>query len=323
MRVVLFLGAGFYRSEGFPLMREFSMFSQGLTGYEEHILCLHACIEYAQRTCAYIHGDIYNVEYLMSVLSLAAITNPNLEFTVGKKNLKVSIAIEKLKQLVWRIYSKINIEYHHLEDIYTHFIRSLNIFSKDRSNIIDIITTNYDLLPEMIMTAIGHKPTMPEEFVSIYPLDYVFIDKKSVIQEPPYKIYDKTGKKNLHKLHGSVNWFVKKRTKGTQVACYDQASLRGSRPRLKYIPLATGKNVTIPNGYVPVIVPPSMIKEYDIPVIKKAWQDASSAIAEADKIIFIGYSFPPSDTIMKFFLGTSLANNRSGCRRRQCNEIVE
>ncbi len=314
MRVVLFLGAGFSKSAGFPLMREFSMFSQNLAGYEEHILCLHACIEYAQRTRAYIHGDIYNVEYLMSVLSLAAITNPDLEFTVRKKTLKVSIALEKLKQLVWRVYSKINIEYSHLENIYTHFMRSLKMFSSGRSNIIDIITTNYDLLPEMVMTTIGHQPTMPNEFVSISPPDHVFLDTKSIIQEPPYKIYDKTGKKNLHKLHGSVNWFVKKRTKGTQVACYDQAAWRESGSRLKYIPLATGKNVTIPDGYVPVIVPPSMIKEYDIPVIKKAWQDASSAIAEADKIIFIGYSFPPSDTIMKFFLGTSLANNRSGCR---------
>jgi hypothetical protein len=49
-------------------------------------------------------------------------------------------------------------------------------------------------------------------------------------------------------------------------------------------------------------------------VIRKVWQDAASAIGCADKIVFIGYSFPPSDTIMKFFLGTSLANNRSGCR---------
>ncbi len=48
MRVVFFLGAGFSRNAGFPLMREFSMFSQNLAGYEENILCLHACIEYAQ-----------------------------------------------------------------------------------------------------------------------------------------------------------------------------------------------------------------------------------------------------------------------------------
>ena len=81
MRVVFFLGAGFSKSAGFPLMREFSMFSQNLPGYEDHISCLHDCISYAQRTRAYIHGDIYNVEYLMSVLSLAAITNPYLEFT--------------------------------------------------------------------------------------------------------------------------------------------------------------------------------------------------------------------------------------------------
>ena len=89
MRVVFFLGAGFSRSAGFPLMHEFSMFSQNMEGFEEHILCLHACIEYAQRTRAYIHGDIYNVEYLMSVLALAAITTP--EF----KPLAISPALAK------------------------------------------------------------------------------------------------------------------------------------------------------------------------------------------------------------------------------------
>ena len=79
MRLVLFLGAGFSQSARFPLMREFSMFSQNLSGYEKNILCLHKCIEYAQRTRAFIHGDIYNVEYLMSVLSMAEIANPSRE----------------------------------------------------------------------------------------------------------------------------------------------------------------------------------------------------------------------------------------------------
>jgi hypothetical protein len=89
MRLVLFLGAGFSKSAGFPLMREFSMFSQDLSGYEDHILCLHSCISYAQRTRAYIYGDIYNVEYLMSVLSLASIENPDLKFTFKGKKVKV------------------------------------------------------------------------------------------------------------------------------------------------------------------------------------------------------------------------------------------
>lgn len=163
MRLVLFLGAGFSKSAKLPLMREFSMFSQDLQGYENHILCLHKCIEYAQRTRAYIHGDIYNVEYLMSVLCMAEIANPDLEFLVDGKVIKVSQALETLKQLVWRIYSRMeNIP--SWENSYRLFAILLKAFMEDKHNTIDIITTNYDLLPEMIMFANKKNATMPIAF---------------------------------------------------------------------------------------------------------------------------------------------------------------
>ena len=317
MRIVLFLGAGFSKSAGFPLMREFSMFSQDLAGYDEHILLLHDCIRYAQRTRAYIHGDIYNVEYLMSVLSLAAITNPDLEFTFKSKKVKVGQALEILKELVWRIYSRIE-DISNFEENYKIFVQALNYFlKKDRNNSIDVITTNYDLLPEMIMHAIEHKATMPVEFECMplpegrrAPTNCAIVGGGG-----GYKIYSEAKSKNLHKLHGSVNWFVKKGSKFQKVYCWDEIFPRANnKHKLLYTPFCVCSDAEIPAGYLPVIVPPSMIKEYKVPVILKAWRDASDAIAKANKIIFIGYSFPPSDTIMKFFLGTSLTNNQSGCR---------
>jgi NAD-dependent SIR2 family protein deacetylase len=316
MRVVLFLGAGFSKSAGFPLMREFSMFSQDLEGYQEHILCLHNCIRYAQRTRAFIHGDIYNVEYLMSVLSLAAITNPDLEFNFKGKKIKVNKALNILKQLVWRVYSRIE-DISNLGNNYSLFVNSLKYFIENTNNSIDIITTNYDLLPEMMMSAIEHKATMPVVFERM--------DLPEGYNAPPgcasisgmggEKIYQESDCKNLHKLHGSVNWFVKQNSKYQKVYCWDETfpPSRGIS-RLFYTPYSVCPDAKIPADYLPVIVPPSMIKEYKVPVILKAWQDASDAISKANKIIFIGYSFPPSDTIMKFFLGTSLTNNQSGCR---------
>jgi len=316
MRVVLFLGAGFSKNAGFPLMREFSMFSQDLAGYEEHILCLHNCISYAQRTRAYIHGDIYNVEYLMSVLSLAAITNPDLEFTVENKKIRVSDALDILKELVWRVYSRIE-DVANLRKSYELFVASLTHFTKRPNNCIDIITTNYDLLPEMIMYAIKKNATMPVEFERM-PLP-------EGCKAPPncaivggsggYQIYREGESKNLHKLHGSVNWFLKKGSNFQKLYCWDEIfPLIGRHNDLFHMPFCVCNRAEIPKDYLPVIVPPSMIKEYNVPVILKAWQGASEAIAKANKIIFIGYSFPPSDTIMKFFLGTSLTNNQSGCR---------
>ena len=328
MRLVLFMGAGFSKSANFPLMREFSMFSQNLDGYEDHILCLHKCIEYAQRTRAYIQGDIYNVEYLMSVLSLAAITSPDLAFPSQGKSIRVGEALRKLKELVWRVYSRMD-SIEAWEGAYRLFTRSLKQFLTRGDNSIDIITTNYDGLPEMIMFALDRKATMPVEFETL-PLprrDYAPRGYCSVSGIGGKKLYEKSGRKNLHKLHGSVNWFVKNEEKSWKVYCWDDTFPPSKEGKVFHKPFSASEAATIPEGYSPVIVPPSVIKEYQIPAIKKSWEDASKAIGDADKIIFIGYSFPPSDTIMKFFLGTSLANNHKGCRiiiiDKNANEVLK
>jgi hypothetical protein len=39
------------------------------------------------------------------------------------------------------------------------------------------------------------------------------------------------------------------------------------------------------------------------------WQGAAQALKDAELIAFIGYSFPPSDTEMKYFLAGALAEN--------------
>lgn len=126
-------------------------------------------------------------------------------------------------------------------------------------------------------------------------------------------MYEDTSVKNLHKLHGSVNWFIKKGSE--DLYCYDEIFPRTlSHQGFFHIPFCVSEKANIPSDYLPLIIPPAMMKEYKIPVISKTWQDASKAFENADRIIFIGYSFPPTDTIMKFFLGTSLSNNQKGCR---------
>ena len=315
MRLVLFLGAGFSKPFGFPLMREFSMFSQDLPGYEEHILCLHACIEYVQRTLAYIQDDIYNVEYLMSILSMAAITNPQQTFRIGKKKVTISAAVRTLKELIWRVYTKFNIDPRFIsEGSIQHFTRALQmLYKNEKGNEIDIVTTNYDLLPEMLMLAIDKLPGPPEQSEELKIPATRALPSYAILNKTK-DIYQNGSRQNLHKLHGSVNWLVHK-SSSKKIYCYRHAYEVTGAARLNFIPyLALEEKTFLPEGYAPIIIPPSMLKEYKIPVITKSWQRASQAIAEADHIVFIGYSFPPSDVVMKYFLGTSLANNRSGCR---------
>ena len=44
-------------------------------------------------------------------------------------------------------------------------------------------------------------------------------------------------------------------------------------------------------------------------ILLKQWSGAGDALARAERLWFIGYSFPESDSFMRFFLAASLASN--------------
>jgi len=57
-----------------------------------------------------------------------------------------------------------------------------------------------------------------------------------------------------------------------------------------------------------LIVPPTVLKpQFDL--LGEQWNGASKAISNADAMWFIGYSFPQSDSFMRYFLASALSNN--------------
>jgi hypothetical protein len=59
----------------------------------------------------------------------------------------------------------------------------------------------------------------------------------------------------------------------------------------------------------PIIVPPSFLKPELASPLLQVWSGAAKALREADRIIFVGYSFPQSDTEMTYFFASALATN--------------
>jgi hypothetical protein len=60
----------------------------------------------------------------------------------------------------------------------------------------------------------------------------------------------------------------------------------------------------------PLIIPPSFLKP-DLPsvLLKAAWSSGAKALSGAKFVVFVGYSFPTSDTEMMYFLGSALSKN--------------
>src|ERR1051326_7061561 len=124
------------------------------------------------------------------------------------------------------------------------------------------------------------------------------------------------------KLHGSANW-VKNPDKIYGFNRSDSLRIMKSceswPTELCEHPSATARWL---------MVPPAVTKgsEY-AQSLRPQWEGASRAIAEADMLWFIGYSFPETDSFMRYFLAASLCTNarikqvvvvdpsRAACRR--------
>jgi hypothetical protein len=157
-----------------------------------------------------------------------------------------------------------------------------------------IVTTNYDLLAEMSFIALKCKLSLPapwEEVKKVHPDD---------------RMYDPDGRGPLLcKLHGSLNWSDQSES-SLRVDC---GLVRvASGPPIRVWPQCC-VNPDAVDTYTPLIIPPMFLKGRVPPVLQPMWTAAANALKQADRLIFVGYSFPESDTNMRFFIGGCLSDN--------------
>lgn len=109
---------------------------------------------------------------------------------------------------------------------------------------------------------------------------------------------------SLLKLHGSLNWQVRmngrqpspKILSGQAEAPQVQLTRRRRVPaQLRYTPKSRGRGRS--TWYMwPVIIPPIYNKQMLIErFIPQVWEDARTALDECDRLVFFGYSLPPTD----------------------------
>ena len=60
------------------------------------------------------------------------------------------------------------------------------------------------------------------------------------------------------------------------------------------------------NEDVPIIIPPIVFKVQTHRCFVPIWEAAGQALQEADKVVFVGYSFPDSDNYLRYFIASNL-----------------
>lgn len=183
-----------------------------------------------------------------------------------------------------------------------------------------LVTTNYDLHCELAcIDSQSGDEALPK--CRLAPALY----RAAALYEPlqggrmPPSLYAESGDQEallLLKLHGSVNWYSDESQQQIEVdgrlvplASEQSTAIIRETQEPAYWRLKEPRADDVFSSQRPVILPPTVLKPHSSPAVNQQWNLAVNAIAEADHIWFIGYSFPPTDSYMKYVLAAGLAQN--------------
>ncbi len=314
-RIVVFAGAGFSVPAGIPAMDVFVDSLRGDQFTPKQVRQLDGIMKECATKASLISENIRNLEVLSSFISMIKFTEPDFVFQMGDDSLDVIEAEKFMLRAISAIAGKkinsnqINPAVHLLE----HLVKNGPVSST-------IITTNYDmhfetaaLRPYIHKSDIsGLRVDLPEAEIcnaNSLELKNGFARMYTECQEAPLLI----------KMHGSVNWFTDTAKIKVNAAVeahplnnadtdpldkgFKQLDVRNRKDR----PLSWS-GCSIGDGD-PMLMLPTILKPETVPLLKHQWRLAAKAISEADQVWFVGYSFPESDSYMRYFLANSMAKN--------------
>jgi hypothetical protein len=285
---VIFVGAGFSAAFGIPVMRAFSDKLR-----DQKFLSAPDQREFdnIQLTCdnmgALIGSSSRNLEQLSSFLAVQKINDPDFVYAGNDRYKNPEDALRLVKRCIFQLVKP---------NLTANDIKQKQLFDDEIHSQFDVsfVTTNYDLVLEIsgAMTNKWLKPTKAVQEANNEGQGMSLYSRNDALPK-------------LFKLHGSMNWFKRR-----DEPLYAYAS-RGGALLSDWI-----KNpINLPAARVPyetahcLIVPPSVIKPQIDDVLGEQWQGATDAIKEADAVWFIGYSFPESDSFMRYFVTSAFATN--------------
>ena len=73
---------------------------------------------------------------------------------------------------------------------------------------------------------------------------------------------------------------------------------------------------TVGRRYVPLIVTPTYIKDFNRPIYQQIWKHATDVLSTPKRIVFLGYSLPPDDLQARFILRCGFHSQLDGPLRR-------
>lgn len=329
--IVLFLGAGFSRAAGLPVMSEFGTESkQDFYKLQEHADADTNSSKYREAAPMWVQAaktyyafknqcvispicskeEANNLETVFCVAEV--LDNAGIEnITLDGENIAVDFVLENIKLWLWKIYQQcplLNPARETNEETYDHFFRDLRKLAKR----LIVLTTNYDLIFEYL----SWKHGIP----CVYPYNG-FTELSLGGTEKYIHDYNDNAGIVLCKLHGSVNYFdcpqpmdnekiYITRTIGDSAKIGNSGRFKGN-PALFAVDAIIEIRKQLGHKFVPALIPPTYAKLARKNWLRAIWRRAFLAFENASKIIFVGYSMPDTDGFMRALINASFAKRQN------------
>ena len=282
-RAVLILGAGFSCDFNLPLLTGITKFVRTHNDVSSED---KAFIDDLQRqtraTAASLEASDNNLESMLSVALMQRRMDLNDNESI----------VSRIQRILRTICTPGGADFRDNYMTYLDSVDSLIGNGLGKTGELTVITTNYDTIIETCLAIRHDRPYLPgvslEEHENLY------------AKAPRYT--------TLCKLHGSCNW---KHADG-KITTSDHLKTA------HFMGYDDDYSLTIPDSwsltgkdkeYTPFIIPPTLYKSQAESCIAPTWNAASESLATADRIVCIGFSFPDSDTYLKYFFATALNEN--------------
>jgi hypothetical protein len=308
---VFFIGAGASRSMGYPLMSTFlddvkAAYPMRTGGSAERkrraFRVLLTFRSYLSSTRDFVNTDFDNIEALYSAAEMFAMAYPDSLIGDGDDKVAGKDIPKEIALVIWEMcrIRPFENQVHVAPSPHSDLLRIMCDFHAKHTSAgflskVAIITTNYDYLLELA----AWKASVPHCYGRNVQFDEVL----------PVNSGNSSGMRLL-KLHGSVNWFVNEEQSlcDSSLARFDKG-LGHSMPERYNWPSIQAGNYEIREGFVPLIMPPSFAKKAAHRIFQTVWTEAIEVISKAKMLVFIGYSFPRTDTFVHQLLHIGLTEN--------------
>lgn len=306
MRRIYILGAGASRGAGLPLTSDFIKRGNELKDKFEINDRLWKFINEPKFRNFTIEDILGYIDMEMRLLSIDIgidpdeknridLTNPYENHIYYLKGIKSGLLnyIQAVIILCYRYYD---------EEKISNYSKLLDRFIKCLTGDDIIITFNYDILIDYFLKENGFIPQYGMEF-----------------QHKNEEVNQKKTHIPLFKLHGSLNWTICPQCQKPSWNEYDKFLERSNSNSIDLNKMKFSNKFETRNHRIcyrnekheikifeeTLIIPPTWNK-HDYRYIRELWLKASENIKTANRIIFIGYSFPQSDIYFKYLLLSSL-----------------